>query len=349
MDAQPASPVERIFVESRWEKVSRVAVAGGAGFLGSHIVKQQLDKGNNVVVIDNFSSGFRENLSDLGIDPQCIVGDLRDYDFARKAISGADTVFHFAAEVGSVQYLHGSAARELAALQANLVIDANVFKACQEHKVRTIIYASSVSVYPFEKQLGTDAVFKEEDATQFVNPEGGYGWSKYLGEVQLNLMPDVSVGIARIFHAYGENIYIKPDRSQVIASLISKAIKYPEQEFVVWGDGSQRRCFVFIDDFLEALSKMEDYIASRGNLIVNLGSREEVTVKSLAQQIIAISGKKISLRFDPTKPTGAISRTPNLEKIKRELNWTPKTKFNDGLLRTYKWAEKRLLTSKNQF
>ena len=86
----------------------------GSGFLGSHIVKQQLSKKNDVVIIDNFSSGFRENLSDLGTNQECVVGNLRDYEFAKKAIAGADTVFHFAAEVGSVQYLHGSAARELA-------------------------------------------------------------------------------------------------------------------------------------------------------------------------------------------------------------------------------------------
>ena len=321
-----------------------MTVTGGAGFLGSHIVKQQLDKGNRVIIIDNFSSGFRENLSDLGAAQECIVGDLRDYDFTRKALAGADTVYHFAAEVGSVQYLHGSAARELAALQANLVIDANVFRACQENKIGTILYASSVSVYPFEKQLGADAEFKEDDATRFVSPEGGYGWSKFLGEVQLGLMPDSSVGIARIFHAYGENIYIKPDRSQVIASLISKAIHYPKEDYVIWGDGSQRRCFVFIDDVLEALSKLEDYVVKRGNLTVNLGSREEVTVSSLAERIVKISGKKIPLRFDPSKPTGAMSRIPDLEKIKRKLDWVPRTSFDEGLLRTYGWAEKRLAT-----
>ncbi|MFI5422169.1 MAG: GDP-mannose 4,6-dehydratase, partial [Nitrososphaerales archaeon] len=142
----------------------------------------------------------------------------------------------------------------------------------------------------------------------------------------------------------GENIYLKPDRSQVIASLISKVIKYPKEDFVVWGDGSQRRCFVFIDDVLEALNKMDGYVMRKGNLTVNLGSREEITVKSLAEQIIEISGKKIPLQFDTTKPTGAMSRSPDLDKIKHELGWVPKTSFSKGLLRTYKWAEKRLAT-----
>jgi len=323
-----------------------VAVTGGAGFLGSHIVKQQIEQGNKVVVIDNFSSGFEENLSDLGVTQKCVVGDLRNYDFANRALAGVDTVYHFAAEVGSVQYLHGSADKELDALQANLVIDANVFKACRENRVGRIIYASSVSVYPFEKQLGGDAIFKEQEAMEHASPEGGYGWSKFLGEVQLNMLSEVSVGIARIFHAYGENIYLKPDRSQVIASLIYRTIRNTGEDLVVWGDGSQKRCFVFVEDVLEALDRMEKYLDQKRTLTVNLGSQEEIPVRSLAEQIIQISGKKIQLRFDLSKPTGAMSRTPDLAKIRREIGWAPTTSFHDGLLRTYAWAEKRLSSNK---
>jgi nucleoside-diphosphate-sugar epimerase len=322
--------------------MSRVAITGGAGFLGSHIAKQQIAKGNEAVIIDNFSSGSIKNLQDVGVRKDCVVGDLSNYDFARKALSNAETVYHFAAEVGSVQYLHGSSERELAALQANLVIDANVFRACRENRVKCIIYASSVSVYPFESQLTSKAVFKEEDATDRVNPEGGYGWSKFLGEVQLNMMTDVKVGIARIFHAYGKNIYLKPDRSQVMASLICKAIRYPKEEFIVWGNGTQRRPFVYIDDVLEALEKLERHVKQKENLTVNIGSQDEITVKELAEQVVRISGKNIKLKYDPTKPSGALSRKPNLERIRRVLDWTPMTPFSKGLSETYDWARTRL-------
>ncbi|MDA4111759.1 MAG: NAD-dependent epimerase/dehydratase family protein [Thaumarchaeota archaeon] len=323
--------------------MSRVAITGGAGFLGSHIVRQQKKKGNEVIIVDNFSSGTVENLEDLGVKQDCIVGDLRDSNFAKKALSKVDTVYHFAAEVGSVEYLHGTPHRELDALQANLVIDANVFKACREIQANCIIYASSVSVYPFGKQLGAHAIFREEDATDHVDPEGGYGWSKFLGEVQLSMISGISVGVARIFHAYGENIYMKPDRSQVIASLISKSIHYPKDDFVVWGDGSQCRCFVFIDDVIDALEKLESYVRQKGKLTVNLGSQEEISVGELAQQIVRISGKKIDLRFDASRPSGAMSRIPDLERIKNTLGWMPKTKFQDGLTRTYNWAQRRLI------
>ncbi len=324
--------------------MSTIAVTGGAGFLGSNVTKGLLDKGYEVTIIDDFSSGFIENLRDLEIEQECVVGDLKDYDFAKKALHDVESVFHFAADIGNVVYLHGSNARLLHALQTNLTIDTNVFRACVENGVRRIVYASSVSVYPIdEQQQGMHVEFREEDAERKVNPEGGYGWSKYLAEKQLALMsPDISSGIARIFHAYGSNIYLKADRSQVIASLLRKAIRYPKEGFEIWGNGDQKRCFVFIDDALDALFRLYDYVEKNGNLTVNVGSREEISVSEVARRAISLSGKDISPKYDLAKPTGALNRMPNLEKISKVLGWVPSTDFTKGLERTYKWAEHRL-------
>ncbi len=322
--------------------MSKVVVTGGAGFLGSHIARRLLDDGHRVSIVDDFSSGSVENLKGLGISQECVVGDLKDPDFARRSLRGAEAVFHFAAEVGSVAYLHGSAARELSTLQSNLAIDVNVFRACAENRVRRVVYASSVSVYPIDEQQGSRVRFKEADAERKVNPEGGYGWSKYVAEKQLSMMPGMASGVARIFHAYGTNIYLKPDRSQVIASLIRKAVDYPREGFSVWGDGSQRRCFVYIDDVVDALFRLFDHTEDRGSLTVNIGSTEETSVKELARLTVAISGKKIPISFDPSKPTGALNRTPDLTRIKRVLRWTPSMPFRLGLERTYAWAEGRL-------
>ena len=320
----------------------RVVVTGGAGFLGSHIARRLIEDGREVTMIDDFSSGSVQNLADLGVKRKCVTGDLRDHEFARKSLRNADTVFHFAAEVGSVSYLHGSDARELAALQSNLLIDASVFRACLENDVQTVIYASSVSVYPFDQQLGSHVQFREEDSDRKVNPEGGYGWSKYIAEKQLSLMSGTSCGIARIFHAYGKNIYLKPDRSQVIGSLIRKAVRFPAEGFTVWGDGSQRRCFVYIDDAIDALMLLEKHVGKHGNLTVNVGSTEEITVRELARLIVLLSRKDIALKFDASKPTGALNRTPNLERAKSVLGWGPTTPLSDGLAQTFEWAEGRL-------
>jgi len=322
--------------------LSKVAVTGGAGFLGSHIVRRLIDQGEEVSIIDDFSSGTVENLKDVGVKQKCVRGDLRDYRLAKKSLEGVDEVFHFAAEVGSVKYLHGSKERELATLQANTVIDTNVFRACRELGVKRVIYASSVSVYPIDRQQGSHFRFKEEDSEERVNPEGGYGWSKYLAEKQLSMMEGISFGVARIFHAYGKNIYLRPDRSQVIASLMSKAIRYPKDGFVVWGDGSQRRCFVYIDDAIEALFRIREYVSRKGSITVNVGTTEEHTVKELAEMIVALSGKRIQIRFDRTKPSGALNRMPDLTKIDRTIGWEAQTRLSEGLKSTYEWALTRI-------
>ncbi len=317
-------------------------MTGGAGFIGSHVVKRLLDGGDEVVVVDDLSSGSLENLRDVGVSLEVAKGDLKDYRFARDSLRGAEEVFHFAAEVGSVDYLHGSKARELATLQSNMVLDANVFRACSEVGAKRVLYASSVSVYPFDLQQGSDARFKEEDADARVNPEGGYGWSKYIAEKQLAMSPDLTYGVARIFHAYGKNIYLRPDRSQVIASLMRKAIRYPREEFVVWGDGKQRRCFVYIEDALDALFLMRDHVAERGNITVNVGTTEEHTVLDVAHEVLRLSGKDIGMKFDRSKPSGALNRTPDLTRVKKILGWSPTTKFAEGMAKTFEWAETRL-------
>jgi len=318
----------------------RTLVTGGAGFIGSHLVKRLLDEGRDVVIADDFSRGSMQNLRDLDVNIDCRPMDLRDYETARKAVKGANTVFHLAARVGSVEYLHGSNIAELGALQDNLVIDANVFRACVEEGVDRIVYTSSVSVYPIDLQKKYDTVFSEDDLTQF-NPEGGYGWAKLLGEIQLGWMDGIRAGIARIFNVYGECAELEKG-SQVIPALIRKAILYPKEEFVVWGDGRQTRCFLYVGDCVDALMKLEER-ASRPPLVVNVGSDKPVSIRELSRRIVKISRKAVRVQFDPSKPTGPLSRTAEISKAKTILQWQPTIGLNEGLERVYAWVGRRLV------
>ena len=317
----------------------KTVVTGGAGFIGSHLVKRLLDEGREVVVADDFSRGNMLNLKDLGVEINCEKVDLRNYSQALKVLDGADVVFHLAARVGSVEYLHGNELAELEALQSNLVIDANVFRACLEKKIKKIVYASSVSVYPIDLQQSQGAIFSEDDL-RYVNPEGGYGWSKFLGEIQLQWMKDIEVSIARIFNVYGECGELG-ETSQVIPALIRKAISYPREEFIVWGSGEQTRCFLYVADCIDALMKLE-MKASNPAVIVNVGSDQQVPIRVIAEKIVWISGKSMAIRYDPSKPVGPISRTADISKVKALVGWRPKTSLDEGLKRTYAWVERRL-------
>ncbi len=317
----------------------KTIVTGGAGFIGSHLVKKLLDLGREVVIIDDCSMGSQTNLDDLSIPLDIRRADARDYHEVKDIIHGAGTVFHLAARVGNINYLHGSNNRELQALQSNLAIDANIFRICLESRVGKLVYASSSAVYPIDMQQQANVVLSPE-SLKYYNPEGGYGWSKLLGEIQLGWMPPLSIGIARIFNCYGENLHLG-EHTHAIPDLIRKAIRYPEEDFVVWGNGKQSRDFLYVADCVNALLELEKK-AGHPPLIVNVGSGKPVTVASIAENIVKISGKKMPVIYDPNRPVGPFSRTADISQTKARLDWEPRVDFYEGLSRTYAWVANRL-------
>jgi GDP-D-mannose 3',5'-epimerase len=317
----------------------KTVVTGGAGFIGSHLVKRLLDEGREVVIADDFSRGRAQNLLDLGIQAELRPIDLRDYKQALEVMEGAESVFHLAARVGSVEFLHGTDMAELLALQTNLVIDANVFRACLEREVQRLVYASSVSVYPIDCQQSYDVVLKEDDL-RYIKPEGGYGWAKLLGEIELQWMRGLDIGIARIFNIYGEGE--EPDENaHVVPALLCKAILYPQEEFRVWGDGNQTRDILYVSDAVEALLALEKR-ASYPPVVVNIGSGHALPVKALVDKIMEISGKSIEPVYDPTRPVGPLSRTADISRAEAILQWEPKIPPEDGLRQTFRWIAGRL-------
>jgi nucleoside-diphosphate-sugar epimerase len=317
----------------------KTLVTGAAGFIGSHLSKRLLDEGRDVILVDDFSRGDVQNLIDLGVNVECKKVDLKNYNEIIKLLKGVDVVYHLAALVGSIEYLHHNEFSELNALQENLLIDINVFKACLLNNVKTLIYTSSVSVYPMDIQNKKNVILSETDLNH-INPEGGYGWAKLLGELQLKWMTNTNVGIARPFNVYGENEELLA-RPHVVPALIRKAIRFPKEEFIVWGNGEQSRCLLYVSDAVDALIRLEQ-VASTPPVIVNIGSDEETSIGELANKILRLSGKSINIKFDETKPVGPLSRTAEITKTKQILNWRPKVSLDEGLMKTYLWAKKRL-------
>lgn len=317
----------------------KIVVTGGAGFIGSNLVRKLLDNGHDVVIVDDFSRGIDFNLSDLGIQTEVRRIDLRDYSLTLQSIKGAQVVYHLAARVGSINYLHGSKWNELEALQSNLIIDANVFRACLKNNVPKMIYASSVAVYPIETQDKSEATFSEDSLSHY-NPEGGYGWSKLMGEIQLAWTEGMEIGITRIFNIYGENGALGKS-SHVVTSLIRKAILYPQEKYIVWGDGKQTRDFLYVGDCVDALIKVQEK-SSKTPLVINIGSDGAVKISTLAEKIARISGKNMKIIYDPSQPSGPFSRTSDNRQAKTILDWEPKVSLDEGLRRTYTWEEKRL-------
>jgi nucleoside-diphosphate-sugar epimerase len=333
----------------------KTVVTGGTGFIGSHLVKELLNQGDEVVVVSDMYRQDTSNLSCLGIKPddiELLKADLSDYSGALKLTAGAGTVFHLAARIGNLEYLHGSKDAELIALQTNLAIDANVLRVCQENGVSKLIYTSSCAVYPLDRQFSSDAVLDEDDLcldkcqppnTQAItiNPDGGYGLAKLIGEIELMWAKDVKISIARLFNVYGENEPLGK-KAHVVADLISKALRCRHGEkFTVNGNGQQSRDFLYVTDCVYALLRLEER-AANPPVVVNVGSGEATTIATIAEKVTALSGKDIKIEYDSSKPAGPISRTANMTRARTLLDWQPRVSIDEGLKRTYSWVESRL-------
>jgi len=324
----------------------KTVVTGGAGFIGSNLVRKLLDQEREVIIADDFSRGSTQNLADLKIKPGDVGNkseftkiDLKDYQQAKNITMETDSVFHLAARIGSINFLHGNNYNELEALQSNLTIDANVFKACLENGVKKLVFASSISVYPIDLQENSYQVVMQESALNRYNPEGGYGWAKLMGEIELQWMNSIDIGIARIFNIYGQNSHIGTD-PHVVVDLMGKAMAYPDKKFDVWGNGQQSRDFLHVSDCTDALIKLEEK-ASKPPVVVNVGSGKATSIATLAEKIVHISGKNIKIEYDISKPVGPLSRTAEISHAKSILGWQPAVSLDEGLLRTYRWLEKR--------
>ena len=328
-------------------RIGTTLVTGGAGFIGSHLVKSLLDEGRVVIAVDNFQRGNLQNYSDLNINIECLNLDLTNSELVNELFSEHkfESVFHLAARIGNIEYLHMNSNTELNTLNTNLLIDSNVIKACINYDIEKFVYSSSISVYPIDLQEKIGSVFSEKDLT-YVNPEGGYGWAKYIGEQQLSWLPNSKVGIARIFNVYGE---LKPigDTAHVISRFI-KNLLFNKDEFCVWGSGEQTRCFLYISDCIDALIKLEKK-AANPPLIVNIGSDVPITINKLAEKIISILKLDYQLKHDPSKPVGPLSRTANIQKAKQCLNWEPKISIEEGIERTAIWIRKRIKNNPELF
>ena len=150
----------------------------------------------------------------------------------------------------------------------------------------------------------------------------------------------IETGILRMHNVYGPPCEMSPEKSQVIPALCRKAINYPEEEFIVWGTGNQRRAFLYVDDVVDAIVSLLD--KGMNNSVIQIGPNVSHSIGDIAERIVRLSGKEIDIRFDPTKPEGDKDRTADSTKAKKILGWQQQVSLDDGLKRTFAWASEYL-------
>ncbi|UIP01003.1 NAD-dependent epimerase/dehydratase family protein [Halobaculum sp. CBA1158] len=317
----------------------RVLVTGGAGFIGSFLTEDLLDRGADVVVADNFSRGDFEKIAHLQDEIELRPVDLTTHKGCIEATESVDDVFHLAATVGGIHYIQRE---NVHGLTPSVLMNQHMLEAARVNDVERFIFASSACIY---RQQHDDLNRFSEDQAIPANPHSTYGWAKILGEVACDAYhtdTETDTGAVRIFNCYGPRESLDPDSSHVIPSLCRKAIEAEDGDSIeLFGDGTQERGFIYVTDLAEGMIRaMEEKTDGEP---VNLGNGDEVvTINELAETIIDISGKDLEIKHDLSKPTGTDKYAIDDTNMKAELDWEPSVSLEEGLREVYDWAEGEL-------
>lgn len=311
-----------------------IVVTGGAGFIGSHLVERLLKEGKRVVIIDDFSTGSRENLAGLHANPNLRVIEAKISQCAELPglVANAESIYHLAAAVG-VDLVVKSPIHVLATNQHETEV---LLAAAAQQRVPTLV-ASTSEVYGKSEK----AAFSEEDDLLIGPPHHarwGYACSKLMDEfLALAYAKEygLPVVIARMFNTVGPR---QTGRfGMVLPRFIAAARK--NEPVKVFGDGQQSRCFCYVLDTVESLLRLMKAPAAAGQ-IFNIGSTEEITIRELAQRVIETLGSKSAIEFLPYDKAYAPGfddmrrRKPLVEKLERAIGFRPQTGLREIIQRT---------------
>jgi nucleoside-diphosphate-sugar epimerase len=318
--------------ENIWDR-KKVLVTGGSSFIGSHLVDALVERGAQVHVVDDLSSGKLSNIEHHVKNGRVtfVEADLREPGVTRAAMKGMRVVFHLAADHGGRGYVD----LHQAGPASNLFLDGLVFWEAAKAGVEKVVFASSGCVYPNYMQTDPtkELYLREEDVKPPHDADNMYGWAKLMAELTLQAYHcEFKLGAAscRYFTVYGP----RGVENHAVMAMIARAF-IGANPFEVWGDGTQIRNWTYVDDIVSgtilAAEKIHDGTA------VNLGTMERIRVIDAARMVLELSGHKAEIRKRPDMPTGPVNRVADNKLAKKLLGWEPKTPFREGLRKTMDW------------
>ena len=295
----------------------RILVTGGAGFIGSHVVKILLGKGYEVVVLDNLSSSKKDSIDRRA---QLIIGDIKDPTQSRKALKGADAVIHMAGLI----IVPESVKDPVKYCENNVVGTVSFLESMRAENVKKIIFSSSACVYGNPAKLPI-----KEDAP--VNPDNPYGASKASIEAFLQSFHSVfgfDVVILRYFNPYGPGEMHDPETHAIPNFIKATLAKKP---IPLYWQGEQVRDFIYIEDLAQA---HVDVLPLSGYEIFNIGCEKGVKVKDVVDEIFKIAGYEVPIN-DLGKRAGDVpANFASSEKLKKAVGWKARVGLNEGLAKT---------------
>ena len=321
----------------------RALVCGAGGFIGSHLVTRLKSEGFWVRGVDLKESEFATTEAD-----EFVVGDLRDPGLVSDVIEGnLDEVYQLAADMGGAGFVDVGD-NDSAIMHNSALINLNIAEECRVKRTDKVLYSSSACVYPRRNQLDPDNPVCMEDSVYPAEPDSEYGWEKLFSErLYTAYMKNhhMKIHIARLHNIFGPEGSWNDGREKVPAAMCRKVAETASGGTMeMWGDGEQKRSFLYIDECLEGLRRL---MQSAFPGPVNIGSEEMVTINQLARMIMDIAGKEIEIKH-VEGPVGVRARTSDNRLIESRLGWKPGRPLRDGLEPTYRWIEKQVAAGREE-
>lgn len=308
----------------------RVMVTGGAGFLGSHLCERLLDDGHDVLCVDNFYSGTKDNIEHLVENPHF---EMMRHDVTFPLYVEVDEIYNLACPASPIHYQRDPVQTTKTSVHGAI----NMLGLAKRTKAK-ILQASTSEVY------GDPEVHPQNESYWgHVNPIGirsCYDEGKRCAETlffDYHRQHQLEIKVVRIFNTYGPRMH--PNDGRVVSNFIVQALS--GKDITIYGDGSQTRSFCYVDDLIEGFIRL---MASPSDTTgpINIGNPVESTIKELAETIIAMVGGKSKLIFNPLPQDDPKQRKPDITLARNKLGWEPKVKLHDGLSNTVDYFKKFL-------
>lgn len=307
--------------------MSTCLVTGGAGFIGSHLVERLVEGGDDVVVLDDLSTGKLDNLQSVSDEINFVKGDVRDLELVKRVTQGVDFIFHQAA----MRSVPLSVINPVAFNEVNVSGTLNVLLAAREAKVKRFIFASSSSVYG---DLGP--LKKEDMKTQPVSP---YAVSKVAGELYCSIFANlykIETVVLRYFNVFGPRQDPKSQYAAVIPAFISRILA--DEQPIIYGDGLQSRDFTFVENVITANIKAAESERTAGK-VFNIACGKRYTLLEVLDRINSILGKNIKPEFLPAREGDVRHTLADIDLSKQYLGTSSLVEFEEGLKETIQWMD----------
>lgn len=299
-------------------------VTGGAGFIGSNIVELLLQRKHEVTVLDNFSTGYRENLDPYKNQIKLIEGDIKNAKIVDQAMQGQDAVIHLAASVGNKKSIDDP----LFDAESNVLGVINVLQSMREHKVCTIVFSSSAGIFG-------EPQYQPVDEKHPCEPDSPYGATKLCGEkIILSYMRLYKIRSVclRYFNVFGERQRFDA-YGNVIPIFVAKALN--NQDIKIFGDGEQTRDFIHVKDI--AMANVVSAENSNVHGMINLGTGTAISINRLAKMVNEITESKGTISHEAMRPGDVRHCTASTVQAKKMLQFSMDTNFAENLSRYCKW------------